>query len=71
MFRPVQYLGMEMNEMGRAWQFFLTIAITVTAFAYLYYTSDYYTKGPQPASPAAAATATAGQSSAAETPANK
>lgn len=46
--------------MGRAWQFFLTVAITITAFAYLYYTSDYYTKGPEPPSPAAAATAAPG-----------
>lgn len=42
--------------MGRAWQFFLTVAITVTAFAYLYYTSDYYAKHSMPPSPAAAAT---------------
>src|SRR5579872_4367027 len=50
------------DEMGRAWQFFLTIAITVTALAYLYYTSDYYTKGPESASsPAAAAAAVPGQ----------
>jgi len=55
---------MEMNEMGRAWQFFLTVAITVTAFAYLYYTSDYYTKGSEPPSPA-------GQSSTAANPADK
>jgi hypothetical protein len=30
--------------MGRAWQFFLTIAMTITAMAYLYYSSDYYAK---------------------------
>lgn len=57
--------------MGRAWQFFLTVAVTVTAFAYLYYTSDYYTKGPEPASPAAAETAAPGQSSTATTTVNK
>lgn len=43
--------------MGRAWQFFMTVAITVTAFAYLYYTSDYYAKRSAPVSPAAATTA--------------
>lgn len=47
---------MEMHEMGRAWQFFLTVAITAIAFAYLYYTSDYYAKRSAPPSPAAAAT---------------
>jgi hypothetical protein len=30
--------------MGRAWQFFLIIAIAVAMFGYLYYTSDYYAK---------------------------
>jgi hypothetical protein len=60
-----------MHEMGRAWQFFLTVAITITAFAYLYYTSDYYTKGSEPPSPAAAATAAPGQSSTAANPADK
>lgn len=42
--------------MGRAWQFFLTVAIAVTAFAYLYYTSDYYAKRSAPAAPPAATT---------------
>ncbi|MDE2476209.1 MAG: hypothetical protein KGO48_14240 [Alphaproteobacteria bacterium] len=45
-----------MHEMGRAWQFFLTVAITAIAFAYLYYTSDYYAKRSAPPSPVAAAT---------------
>lgn len=44
--------------MGRAWQFFLTVAVTATAFAYLYYTSDYYAKRSAPVSPAATGTIT-------------
>ncbi len=30
--------------MGRAWQFFLTVAITIAVFAWLYYSSDYYAR---------------------------
>jgi hypothetical protein len=30
--------------MGRAWQFFLTVAMTITVLAYLYYSSDFYAK---------------------------
>ncbi len=30
--------------MGRAWQFFLTVAVTITVFAWLYYSSDFYAK---------------------------
>ena len=45
--------------MGRAWQFFLTVAMTVAVLAYFYYSSDYYAKraaGPSlPAAPAGSA----------------
>jgi hypothetical protein len=30
--------------MGRAWQFFLTVAITAAILAYFYYSSDFYAK---------------------------
>ncbi len=30
--------------MGRAWQFFLIVAMTIAAFAYFYYASDFYAK---------------------------
>jgi hypothetical protein len=30
--------------MGRAWQFFLTVAVTIALLAYFYYSSDYYAK---------------------------
>jgi hypothetical protein len=52
---PIRSLGVEVLKMGRAWQFFLTVAITVTAFAYLYYTSDYYARRSAPPLPGAAA----------------
>lgn len=49
--------------MGRAWQFFLTIAMTVAVMSYLYYSSDYYAKHSTAVGPAAPAedTATAGK----------
>lgn len=30
--------------MGRAWQFFLAVAMTCAVMAYLYYSSDYYAR---------------------------
>jgi len=30
--------------MGRAWQFFLTVAMTCAVMGYLYYSSDYYAR---------------------------
>jgi hypothetical protein len=41
--------------MGRAWQFFLTVAVTIAVMAYLYYGSDYYAKRSTEVAPAARA----------------
>ena len=43
--------------MGRAWQFFLTVAMTITLMAYLYYSSDYYAKRAAGAPPVQATSA--------------
>ena len=49
--------------MGRAWQFFLTVAITIAVMSYFYYSSDYYAKRSTAVEPAApvSGTATAGK----------
>jgi hypothetical protein len=45
--------------MGRAWQFFLTVAITIAVMSYFYYSSDYYAKRSTDVAPAALAAGTA------------
>ena len=48
--------------MGRAWQFFLTVAVTIAVMAYFYYGSDYYAKRSTDAAHAPSSdTATAGK----------
>jgi hypothetical protein len=44
--------------MGRAWQFFLMVAMTCAVMGYLYYSSDYYgQRSTAPAGSAAESTA--------------
>ena len=44
---------------GRSWQFFLTVALTVALFTWLYYSSDYYAdRSSRPPDPPGSAAAT-------------
>ncbi len=55
-------------NMGRSWQFFLTIAIICGVMGYFYYTSDFYAERSAGSATEAQAPAAAGESAATTAP---